>query len=169
MMKYGVKEMTKAKAEPITFQKIFDLAWQKFIVEDSPPAVSYDESEQSYFCRYKTEDGRCCAVGLALPDDFDFKNQNENPFWLIVKSNKELFAEEIINCRDSDVLLNFQFGLHDALVNDETGEWYDNLEVRKMRYLQIAEQFNLIVPPLPGGESTDFPETSPKLEDSSEP
>ena len=155
--------------EPITFQKIFDLAWQKFIVENSPPAVSYDEDQESYFCRYKTEDGRRCAVGLALPDDFDFENQNETPFWMIVRRNSALFAEEIVNRINSDDLMSFQFKLHDSLVNTKTGEWLSSLKSRKERYIKIAEEFNLIVPPLPGGESTDFPETLPKSEDSSEP
>ncbi len=48
--------------EPITSQRVFDAAWQAFIVEKRPPA------REEGSCRYLTSDGSKCAIGLCLPD-----------------------------------------------------------------------------------------------------
>lgn len=72
----------------ITFQDIFDAAWQAFIVEDRPPGVTKDAAGYTA-CRYLTDDGRKCAVGLVIPDGHPAQ-KHSGPFENIVTMYPEL-------------------------------------------------------------------------------
>jgi hypothetical protein len=54
-----------ALGEPLTMQELFDHAC-RFLAAQGEPAYL------SGLCRYQTDDGRKCAVGCLLPDDFDY-------------------------------------------------------------------------------------------------
>jgi hypothetical protein len=137
--------------EKITLQKIFDLAWQAFIVEGKSPG-----NEKGCLCEYLTASGRKCAIGLALPDGHPAQ-KSDLTFPVLVNEFPELFDDEIheiqkdahkSNLDDDDVddhpLAKFQFILHDAYA--DYGIWKISANGLKEIYIKIAEQYDLSVP-----------------------
>lgn len=130
----------------ITLQQIFNAAWQAFIVEGQAPGVvniGYDDDY--YECRYRTPDGRACAVGLCLPAGHPAAGKEDVNFGSIVDYWPELFDEQIQGM-GHDGLDSFQHGLHDSMVDTDTGEWDCSVEEREKKYRRIAKQFGLEVP-----------------------
>lgn len=127
-------------SDKITLQKIFDLAWNHFIVGDGQPA--FDENTG---CSYETSDGRKCAVGLALPTPASGEDGYYGTFECVVAAYPHLFDQEI-NAMKANALNLFQVRLHDGLIDSNTGEWRYTKEERQGRYLQVAKDFNLTVP-----------------------
>lgn len=128
--------------EPITLQKIFDLAWQKFIVEDALPAAKY------YECSYLLPDGRKCAVGLALPEYHPAQEFFGDFGDLAHRQHPELFDKRILTMPIED-LNYFQKALHDDLAGvdaDNNAFWLKSLEERKEAYRKVAKKFNLSTP-----------------------
>jgi hypothetical protein len=131
----------------ITLQDIFNKAWEEFIVKDGEPGVEYDEQKEIYSCKYRTKDGKRCAVGLALPDDFPFEKYPNTNFEALVLKYPELFDIDINKLIfDQCDLFDFQESLHDRLIDNQTGQWAISKEARKEAYLRIAEHFKLTVP-----------------------
>lgn len=128
------------KHEPITLQKIFDLAWQKFIVEGGEPAADTNGR-----CLYLTEDGRKCAVGLALPDGHPTQGSG-GTFSVLVRAYPGLFSLDVLGLvSDGDGELDrFQARLHDSL--QEKGKWVQDVEDRARCYRVVAKEFGLTVP-----------------------
>jgi hypothetical protein len=128
---------------PITAQMIFNAAWQRFIIEQAPPAVHKPIPSEGYsnryLCSYLTEDGKKCAVGLCIPDGHPIQQCNTALFYLIAGQYNHLF-----NLKESENTL--QFELHDSLVNSNTGEWTHSLLYRKQAYIEVAKKFSLKVP-----------------------
>lgn len=125
-----------------TLQHIFNLAWQKFIVEKAPPAVEKDLGG-NYVCAYLTEKGRKCVIGLAIPDGHAAQ-MHSGPFWEIYEMYPELF--DITQEQVDLSLVGFQFALHDDLINRETGNWaIDPFEMER-RYAAVAALYNLTIP-----------------------
>ena len=130
--------------EKISLQKIFNLAWEHFIVRDEPPAV-YNGA-----CMYLTRDGRKCAVGLALPDGHP-SQKFECSFAHLVEGHPELFDESVkrmTRLRTRLRLDEFQRRLHDSMsdrVSDNAG-WCYTLDERKEEYLAVAKDYGLTVP-----------------------
>lgn len=129
-------------SEKITFQQIFDKAWQAFIVEDKLPAVN-----ESGNCVYEDSDGNCCAIGLVLPEGH-ISRRLTGDFYSLVAEYPDLFADDIRKAGYFD-LANFQRRLHDHLIKD--AEWAIPKEERKQRYIQVAKDYNLTIP----GEQND--------------
>lgn len=123
-------------SEKITLQKIFDLAWEHFIVGDGQPAFDGNSG-----CSYKTKDGRKCAVGLALPTYEEY----EGSFGALVDTCPRLFDQSVIQIPYHE-LNEFQMGLHDRLIDSCSGEWNCSKEARKDSYLRVADRFGLTVP-----------------------
>lgn len=125
----------------LTFQSIFDKAWQKFIVEKCKPAV-VDTT-----CLYYNPDNDCrCAIGWSLPDIPRILDSRCN-FSELVEDCPFIFDAEIIKQAKTDFayLDRFQESLHDnyALQN---GEWtYSDVRLEE-RYRQVAADYNLTVP-----------------------
>lgn len=130
------------KHKPITLQMIFDLAWQKFIVEGAEPAA-----DSSGMCAYLTADGRKCAVGLALPEGHDAQDSGKG-FRGLVDEYSELFDPELVKiARDWDEewsLGAFQNRLHDVL--QKYGKWTGSVSHRADMYRGVAKDFGLTVP-----------------------
>jgi len=124
-------------SDKITLQKIFDLAWDHFIVGDGMPAWS----EETRRCQYLTDDGRKCAVGLALPDGHSSQDAHKG-FMDLCQEYPELFAESVHS--ELNYLDEFQRHLHDQLI--EGGEWRYSKEDRRQGYLKVARDFGLTVP-----------------------
>jgi hypothetical protein len=134
-----------SEENPITAQMIFNAAWQRFIIEEAPPAVRqrlpYESNAYSnYLCSYLTENGRKCAVGLCLPDGHIIQQSNKSLPYLCVGEFHKLFN---LSSGEQNTL---QSSLHDDLIHKGTGQWLDPLEVRKEKYINIAKFFNLTIP-----------------------
>lgn len=134
---------TKSLAERLSFQNIFNLAWQRFIVEDAPPAVERDPDnpEYDYRCRYRTSEGRACAVGVALTDE-EAKKVEGIGFCDVVYERLGLPPDGV----DSGKCRGLQSALHDVLVNTVTGTWAFSKEQRIESYREVAKKFNLTIP-----------------------
>ena len=126
-------------SENITLQKIFDLAWEHFIVGDGEPAL-----DECLSCCYLTRNGSRCAVGLALPDAHESLSF-ETSFGNLVTSFPDLFDKSVLDM-DYHKLCAFQNMLHDRLVDVRTRGWKDSKDVRKAEYIEVAEAYNLTVP-----------------------
>lgn len=124
---------------PITVQMIFDAAWQKFIIEEAPPALAKNDDGFGYKCRYLTSDGKKCAVGLCIPNGHPLQ-QSDRCLSLLRQTNPDLFK---LTATEAD---SIQDALHDDLVCTTKGEWNYSLQSRKEKYIQVAERFNLTIP-----------------------
>ena len=122
----------------ITLQRIFDAAWQAFVVEKRPPA--YDTAAS--VCCYLTEDGRKCAVGLVLPEGHPAQRQ-EATLGLLVERYPELFDPQLCSLPPGD-LIRFQQLLHDDLIDFDTGEW--GVHDLRGHYARAAQQYGLTIP-----------------------
>lgn len=49
----------------MTLQELFNIGWQKFVVEKQPPSLSSDGSR----CMYRGPNGARCLIGWVIPDD----------------------------------------------------------------------------------------------------
>lgn len=124
--------------EKITAQMVFDLAWQKFIVEQAPPAVIYDTKCNAYVCCYLTNDGKKCAIGLSIPDGHEIQYSGQNLYGLVD------YFPELFDMKDTELII--QCRLHDGLINSFNGKWDRTLEERKQKYKECAELLNLTIP-----------------------
>ena len=131
----------------ITFQSIFDKAWQAFIVEDQPPAaqVVYTGTNGAVIseCAYLTEDGRRCAIGLSLTEFPEIEGYRGNFSDLVDSDFKIPWADEILEAHYF-TLDSFQCDLHDELC--DKGEWKFSNAEREAAYRAVAEELNLTIP-----------------------
>jgi hypothetical protein len=118
---------------PITLQRIFNLAWQAFVVEKRRPARDHEGC-----CSYLTDDGRKCAVGLALPDGHEAQRSGSG-FNTLTKRYPELF--DVPSHADTD---NFQRKLHDGISSID-GAWIDP-EGIEIAYRRVAAEYGLTIP-----------------------
>jgi len=129
-------------SDKITLQRIFDLAWDHFIVGDGMPSVYLDTYERIRCCY--AIDGKKCAVGLALPEESD-ATANSGSFSDLVCDHSELFDHSVLKICNTD-LNYFQGCLHDMLVDEHTGDWRLSKDERRKEYIKVAEKFNLTIP-----------------------
>jgi hypothetical protein len=134
----------------ISFQSIYNKAWAAFIVGDDQPGFNMVE----HCCSYKDANGNKCAVGLDLPEGHPAQKSRQTLAGLAEKYS-DLFDDQIVSMTKSidgeEKLVNFQFSLHDNLIDYSTGQWDFTKEERRQKYIEIAKAFNLIIP----GESDD--------------
>ena len=127
-----------------SLQRIFDAAWEHFIVNDEPPAMEklqrFDASTR-YVCVYLSDEGRKCAVGLCIPDGHEGQ-KFDGPIGELMQAHPDLFPD--LANMNKDVLDGFQASLHDFLTMD--GKWQDDVEERRRKYLSVAKEHNLEVP-----------------------
>src|SRR3990172_5437597 len=121
----------------ITLQMIFDAAWQAFIMEEKPPA-----SDQGC-CKYLTQKGDRCAVGLTLPDGHPALYFAAG-FNYIVECYTSLFCENIL-MEPPENLNAFQSRLLDELVTNQN-TWKYPVDERRRLYIQVAADYSLTVP-----------------------
>ena len=124
-------------SEKITFQMIFDRAWQAFIIEDKPPALGAVGN-----CVYENDQGDCCAIGLSLPANHPSRTRLCS-FDELVAEYPELFADEILKANAAR-LIEFQCNLHDYLVTANT--WCCDKAEREQRYREVADAYKLTIP-----------------------
>lgn len=128
---------------PITPQRVFDAAWQAFIVEDKLPAAEPTEGR----CMYLTEDGRKCAIGLCIPDGHPAQAGPPSGVSGLARSYPGLFPVDLEVQEELRVL---QYALHDGLIvtnaNDLSVRWrYDKTE-REVDYRCVAKKLGLTIP-----------------------
>lgn len=124
----------------VTLQKIFDDAWQAFIVENRPPAMEKDPGG-TWLCRYETTDGRQCAIGLQLAG-YEEAETYFGTFEDLIKEDltPELWADDVLSL-DPEQLIDVQERLHDNLCCED--EWSFSLETRARIYLSLAAEYGL--------------------------
>lgn len=125
----------------ITFQSIFNAAWQAFIVEKRPPA------SDSGGCKYFMPDGRRCGVGWSLPEEIqehpDFLNYEG--FHQLVFRFPDLFDDQIKQTSQPR-LYRFQADLHDHLCTTAESRWNYPPEEMERKYRVVADKFGLTIP-----------------------
>ena len=145
----------------VTLQDIFNAAWQRFIVEEAPPAADnlceeYGEDDPHYVCKYLTKDGRKCAVGLCIPDGHPVQKMSSNFGALLDRDDKPaagIFDESVYTLSHSE-RHNFQRDLHDGMLDATTGQWHEAFPIQKRReeYIKVAAKYNLNIPGEPNDE-----------------
>ena len=128
----------------ITLQHIFNLSWQRFIIEQANPCVKYDDFHGEYHCRYSDGQGGHCAVGLALPEELEGDDQTRT-FPTIVGARIEWFDISVTTMTENE-LRRFQCELHDDLTNLKTGTWKLALHHRVKKYKAVARRYGLEIP-----------------------
>lgn len=126
-----------------SLQEIFNKAWQHFIVEDGLPASEYNQAIDMYSCKYLTDKGRKCAVGLSIPEGHSAQYYNGN-FSEIIILYPDLFSD-LVNF-DEEIIDNFQYYLHDNLTDISNGQWRFTKKQRKNKYLAVAREYGLTIP-----------------------
>lgn len=119
-----------------SLQKIFNAAWNRFIVNDNPPSATV------WGCKYLTPDGRKCAIGLCIPEGHEAQYYIGS-FSNLLYNYSDLFPDLID--MDDEYLNEFQERLHDNLRCGTHG-WKFNKEEMKNEYLAVAEDYNLTIP-----------------------
>lgn len=130
-------------SEEITLQKIFDLAWQAFIIEDKPPSYGKNPLSGDWQCLYEDEYGNSCAVGLAIPKGHPARKFGGS-LWYLVQAHQCLFDVKMRSLSYDDSI-TFQTSLHDKFVGVD-GMWMITKEERMNRYIEVAEIFGLTIP-----------------------
>lgn len=135
----------------INLQKIFDTAWQAFIIERKPPA------QDGYVCKYKTEDGRRCAIGLSIPDghsyeklEMSFGDLLYHEYELIQRNScDELLFDYALVELSIDASIRFELDEFQSLLHDrfaKNGEWIVSQEQMKASYIFLAKKWKLTIP-----------------------
>lgn len=114
-------------------QEAFDLAWQEFVVEMSPPAKDSTGS-----CAYRGKGGSRCHVGLVLPDRL-YKRSLEGDC-PTSQSFNDIARELDWSAEDRKWLDNFQ-DMHDVGLIP-----CDSREKRERLYRDFAKDHRLTVP-----------------------
>lgn len=138
MSEYQLPENFK----PISLQDIFNAAWQAFIVENRPPATEVVAGRTS--CRYLTEEGRKCAVGLCIPDGHEAQGV-EAEFSRVVREYPELWDTALLDMPHSQ-LDRFQRWLHDDYTEPHVEGWSMSLDERREAYRYVASMYDLTIP-----------------------
>lgn len=129
----------------ISRQSIFNKAWAAFIIGDGQPG--FDIVERC--CSYKDANENKCAVGLDLPEGHPAQQSRKTLIGL-AEQYPDLFDDDIVSIvakpTKEESLIQFQFSLHDNLIDYHTGQWKFSKEERRQRYIKVAKTFNLTIP-----------------------
>lgn len=136
-MSEQITEQVTDSQQKLSFQMLFDNAWQHFIVKKNKPAIRGDE------CAYRDADGNACAIGVSLPDSSPAVHCREM-FSDLVSYYPELWAKDVLQSESQD-LDEFQQCLHDFHVDMPTKKWKKDVDLRA-EYLEVARIFKLRVP-----------------------
>lgn len=129
----------------ISLQSIYNKAWAEFIVGDGQPGFDIVQ----HCCTYKDANGNKCAIGLDLPEGHPAQQSKQTLAGLAEKYS-DLFDDQIVSMPQSidgeEKLIDFQFSLHDNLIDYQTGQWKFTKDERRQRYIEVAQKFNLTIP-----------------------
>ena len=138
--------------EPISLQRIFNLAWQAFIVERRPPGRGPEG------CQYRTANGNRCAVGLALNDEQLDAVDDDSPLGRLVETHPEWFDHSVLAL--GNMATSFQYRLHDRLTLDyltPNGNveyiWRCSAKEMERTYREAAYVYGLTIPQPPVTQS----------------
>lgn len=124
---------------PITPQRVFDAAWQAFIVEDKPPAIGANGR-----CAYLTEGGSKCAIGLCIPDGHPAQMASiyADGVSALRRNYPGLFPDDE---ETLGRLVALQYALHDGLTANGR-RWRLGKTERERGYRAAADNFGLTIP-----------------------
>ena len=139
----------------ITLKDIILAGYQKFVIENSDPAVEYNYLAERYECKYLTKNGAKCTFGLLLPDGHESQRGECNVSDLI-KEYPNLWADDVLAIYNHDMGKNsypyklhidqLQKTLHDDMVDASTGKWKVDQDGRRKVYQNIAVQYGIELP-----------------------
>lgn len=154
-------------SDKITMQKVFDAAWDAFVIKGRSPAVTKEDG----ICTYRDSNGNRCAVGLVMTDEqIDIIVQETYSSYAgciasvrtIIEMYPEWFdvPDELINlgrlmALDSRFMAyasyfrHLQNELHDGLVKlskDANGYSAAFPEDLESKYREVAIAYNLTIP-----------------------
>ncbi len=160
--------------EPITLQRVFNLAWQAFIVEGKPPATLKGQCTYRFF-RASTEDPTGqelskCAIGLALTgeqlDKIAARHMANLPINIIVgrfpdwfqsaeehwptglKANVDTSVSRVCASGDivRDVFRDAQCSLHDYCLDPRDSSKFVSPDSLRRAYIAFAKRYKLTIP-----------------------
>jgi hypothetical protein len=133
-----------ADFQPITLQRVFDKAWDAFVVNDGQPART-----PAGGCAYLNENGNKCAIGLCIPDGHPAQKA-ETYVGGLFRDWPELFG-------DLKGLSEAQEELHDGIctstedargvyINPKWKTAADTQQKRQVIYRAFAARYSLTIP-----------------------
>lgn len=143
--------------EKITLQRVFELAWEHYIVKNEPPGV-YEDRRGLYGCTYGPHGTNSCAFGLALKESGagDHVLSSQVCISEIMDDYPEFFDEEDFRKKlDINGVDTMQSELHDSLVETgrtmhdggvKPGNWLYPRKIRAAYYVALALKYNLELP-----------------------
>jgi hypothetical protein len=128
--------------KPITPQRVFDAAWNAFVIGDAQPARS-----SAGGCSYRNSKGDKCAIGLLIPDGHPAQDA-QNSVGKVIDKHPELFGASALEYEGLATLARMQIELHDSisLGNEDDAYWTTTQAERRERYTHFARQHNLTIP-----------------------
>jgi hypothetical protein len=154
-------------SDKITMQKVFDAAWDAFVIKGRSPAVTKEDG----ICTYRDAKGNRCAVGLVMTDEqIDIILQETysshagsiasvrtiiemHPEWFDVPDGLinlgRLMALDSRFIAYASTFRHLQNELHDGLVklsknaNEYSAAFPEDLE---SKYREVATTYNLTIP-----------------------
>jgi hypothetical protein len=123
---------------PYSRQEAFDIAYKGIIEQGGP---SWDINTSS--CRYRTKNGRKCAIGHLIPDN-KYSEEFEN-------GQADHVLEQIYTIRDGDhQFYCYLQRVHDVILEGKEGiSDGEFLYEFSIRMSDFAERYNLAFPPAP--------------------
>lgn len=113
-------------------QEVFNLVANHLFKQGCPAR------QDDGLCRYRTDSGLRCAIGVLIPDEF-YKEEFEDAGVYRLVSN--LYALEIADWREHEDLLNQLQNIHDGCAQITVGAF--NLSALEERLRFVAERFSL--------------------------
>lgn len=130
------------KTEKEIQQELFDKV-VNHLIDQGGPSIAYepDYTFPAAICKYRGGDGRSCAIGCLIKDEF-YKEEFEGNLFtemLHIKSAVEKSVGEILSSRTVELLRSLQIAHDKAHYVIDRWEWDD----LKMQLLNIALKFGL--------------------------
>jgi hypothetical protein len=125
----------------VTNQEVFDRVWDYFITKGNPPAVSDEGFGSVKLCRYRTKDGRRCAIGCLIPDELYEEGLEGCPARFIPHASPAL--EELFAGVSTELLTRLQVK-HDTCAKEGDETSFTQQYALKLR--DIAGKHDLQVP-----------------------
>lgn len=118
-------------------QAIFNTVWNHFIAEGNPPSISAEGR-----CRYRTEDGKKCAIGILIPDELYSEALEGSSAKGICDFADIRAALDVHDSTDINYLNQIQFA-HDGAAADHRAEFAQYVKVKMQ---EIGKDFGLDIP-----------------------
>lgn len=121
----------------LTRQEVFNKVYQHFILEQNPHSVGSNGE-----CRYRTPEGRKCAIGIFIPDDLYYEGLEGRTAITVLDEIGESIG---LDPMDTNFLVDLQ-RCHDKSSLAKDGVFDQKREVFGFMLDLFAGKYNLTVP-----------------------